>query len=215
MLNYSLSYAMNSKAIKKRKDIPKWRLVERPEEEQEYNSGSWTGTLGYFVVNFGIAWLYMFLSEWVIGNLPVYSYGYDMKGNAIAYFIYFFMMVIPWIIGGTVHSKLKTPKYSFACLGGWFIAGFTFLPMDQFIGFYQAYASGLIIFANIPSQKDWILYYRDMVYYFILGIVDCYINTEIMVASGDIWVYIQFVHIYLFTVIAVSLKIDKWAYFFM
>ena len=54
-----------------------------------------------------------------------------------------------------------------------------------------------------------------MTYYFLLGLIACYISVLYQVEGWDVWVWLQFIHLHLFVVLIASVKIRQWSYMYM
>ncbi|WP_457557801.1 hypothetical protein [Candidatus Harpocratesius sp.] len=193
-----------------------WTTVEKPKAERVYLKGKPIRMLSYFILTFGLGLLTVWLiSLWdsVLTHLPDGRYAFESW--AFSYFVRFFLMVIPIIVSMIINSKTKTPAYGFSAIGGFFIAALTFIPIKPYYGLYMAYVVSLAILGNIPSQGNFTLKWYHLLYYFLLGIYACYINSIYQMLEWDVWVWLQMIHVHLFVVIIAAVKIRQWSYMYM
>lgn len=193
-----------------------WTTVDKPEVERVYHKGQWSNTILYFLIcyilGWGVAWL---MEQW--DSIQVYAPDgrYEFQSWAVSYFIRFFLMVIPVGVSMTINSKSKTPAYGFAAIGGFFCAALSYIFITPYYGIYMAYVTSLAILGNIPSQGDFTIKIPHLIYYFILGFYACYVNTVYQMMAWDVWVWLQMIHVHLFSVIIAAVKIRQWSYMFM
>jgi hypothetical protein len=196
----------------------KWTTVDKPEVERIYHKGKISYTAGFFMLTYGLGWaLAWAMDQWkaVLHTNPG-NYGrYAFESWASSYFIHFFLMAVPILISMTINSKSKTPAYGFAAIGGFFAAALSYIAITPYIGIYMAFVVSLAILGNIPSQGDFSLKGKHLVYYFFLGIYACLINTIYQLYVWDVWVWLQMIHVHLFIVILAAVKIRQWSYMYM
>ncbi|MHA1673899.1 MAG: hypothetical protein ACTSYI_09740 [Promethearchaeota archaeon] len=195
-----------------------WTTVDKPEKERVYNKGKISYTALFFLLCYGLGWILAWAIELWKSVLITESRNHDryaFESWASSYFIHFFLMTIPIFISMTINSKSKTPAYGFAAIGGFFAAALSYIPINSYIGLYMAFVVSLAILGNLPSQGDFTLKWGHLLYYFLLGIYACYFNTVFQLMEWDVWVWLQMIHVHLFTVIIAAMKIRQWSYMYM
>lgn len=201
-----------------RKFIENWKTVEKPKEERIFKKPKleWLGVvlLGGFALVYLMLHL-LVLWESVLPRNSGETVRYEMPGWAASYFIYFFMMLIPLLTANLIYSRTKTPAYPFGILIGGTVAGLLFMLKNPWFGGYTVYVLLLCILVNAISQEKYELKWWHQVYYLILGIIACYINAIIQMYFWDVWVFLQFIHLYLFISIIAAVKIRQWGYMYM
>ncbi len=202
--------------IQKWKDI--WAIKEEdlPREERVFHKGKIQIILLAFIASIGLGMGMLYLLTLWEGTLPRIPNGlYHPVAWGPSYFIYFFTMVIPIIIANIFYQKTMCPSYGFSSFAGFIGAALGYYFIAPRLAIYTIYSVSLAVLGNIPSQKDYKLKWYHMTYYFVLGIIGCYINVLYQVEGWDVWVWLQFIHLHLFIVIIASVKIRQWSYLYM
>ncbi|MHA1521676.1 MAG: hypothetical protein ACTSRK_15970 [Promethearchaeota archaeon] len=195
-----------------------WTTVDKPEKERVYHKGKISYIALFFLLCYGLGWIVAWAMESWKSILITESRNYDryaFESWASSYFVHFFLMTIPIFISMTINSKSKTPAYGFAAIGGFFGAALSYIPINSYIGLYMSFVVSLAILGNLPSQGDFTLKWGHLLYYFLLGIYASYFNTVYQLMEWDVWVWLQMIHIHLFTVIIAAMKIRQWSYMYM
>lgn len=212
------------------KVVTHWNTVERPKKESIFLKGKlqWTIIIGLCGIIFGFGLVYF--SNLVIGLLPLHpSLGgsrylmhpslmvyYDLWTWAPSYFIYFFLMVLPIIFANVFYRRTRTPIYGFSAFGGIIIGGFIAgMILEPWFAFYLVWVVGCSMIGNIPSQRDYKLHAYHLWFFFALGFLCGYLTCWTQIISHDVWVFLQFVHVYVFMVLIAGMKIRTWSYMFM
>jgi hypothetical protein len=195
----------------------KWNEVDKPEKEKIFEPMVILQVIIVFLVSFGLGWLLLFgLVKWE-SVLPRFDGKYTMIAWSQSYFIYMFMMVVPLLIANKIYNyqKKHNPANGFASIIGFMLSGLTYMFVDVEFGGYMAYAVSLAVLGNIMSQGDYKLKLGHLIFYFALGIYAVAINTIYMFLSLDVWVFLQFIHLHLFTTLIAAMKIRQWSYMYM
>ncbi len=195
----------------------KWNEVDKPEKEKIFEPLVIGQVLVFFLLSFGLGWLLLFgLVKWE-SVLPTYRGKYTMIAWSQSYFIYMFMMVVPLLIANKIynHKKKHNPANGFASIVGFMVSGLTYMFVDVWFGGYMAYAVSLAVLGNFMSQGDYKLKLGHLIFYFVVGIYAVAINTIYMNLSLDVWVFLQFIHLHLFTTLIAAMKIRQWSYMYM
>jgi len=194
-----------------------WNRVDKPEKERIYLKGKPQLVAVFFLASYAIALVTVFLlDKWeqILAKDPITS-RYEFEAWAPSYFLYFFMMTIPIIVAMTINSKSKTPAYGFGSIIGSFCAALTYIIVNPWFGIYMAFAVSLALLGNAMSQGDFSIQKKHLIYYFFLGAYACFGNTVFQMIAWDVWVWLQMIHLHLFSVIISSVKMRQWAYMFM
>ena len=196
----------------------KWNEVDKPEKEKIFEPMVIMQVIVVFLVSFGLGWLLLFgLVKWESILPRLYNGKYTMIAWSQSYFIYMFMMVVPLLIANKVYNykKKHNPANGFASIVGFMLSGLTYMFIDVWFGGYMAYAVSLAVLGNFMSQGDYKLKLGHLIFYFIVGIYAVAINTIYMNLSLDVWVFLQFIHLHLFTTLIAAMKIRQWSYMYM
>lgn len=196
--------------------LKNWREVEIPEKKSVFQKGDIVGNAKYFGISLGIGFVFLVIWDMIIPYLPRLTHheGFDLNGNAGMYILSMVAFLLPWAVSGIIFHKHSCPAYGFWSMAGFFIAGVAYTPFNWFIALFFMYISALLFLANAPSQGDYTLQNKHLIYNFVLGMVACWINLEIMAYSRDIWTYMMFIQLHLFVTITIGLKIKQWGYFY-
>ena len=196
----------------------KWNEVDKPKKEKIFEPRNNLQVLVFFLVSFSLGWLLLFgLLKWE-SVLPRDNDGfYTFIAWSQSYFIYMFMMVVPLLIANKIYNlkKKHNPANGFASIFGFMLSGLTYMFIDVWFGGYMAYAVSLALLGNFMSQGDYTLKSGHLIFYFIVGIYAVAINTIYMYLSLDVWVFLQFIHLHLFTTLIAAMKIRQWSYMYM
>ncbi len=195
-----------------------WNEVDKPEKEKIFEPMVILHVFFFFLLSFGLGWLLLFgLAKWE-SILPRFSDGkYAFIAWFQIYFIYMFMMVVPLMIANKIYNlkKLHNPANGFASIVGFMLSGLTYMLIDVWFGGYMAYAVSLAVLGNLMSQGNFTLKSKHLIFYFLVGIYAVGINTIYMYLSLDVWVFLQFIHLHLFTTLIAAMKIRQWSYMYM
>ncbi|MHA1720304.1 MAG: hypothetical protein ACTSWX_04830 [Promethearchaeota archaeon] len=195
----------------------KWNQVDKPEKEKKFEPMVIWQVIVFFLTSYGLGWLLLYgLVKWE-SVLPRQGGRYTMIAWSQSYFIYMFMMVVPLMIANKIYNlgKKHNPANGFASIIGFLLSGLTYMFIDVWFGGYMAFAVSLAFFGNLMSQGDYTLKPGHLIYYFLLGIYAVAINTIYMYDSLEVWVFLQFIHLHLFTTLIASVKIRQWSYMYM
>jgi hypothetical protein len=196
--------------------LEKWGKVEIPKDIKTFEKAEIQESVKSFIISFVIGWVLIWIVHNSIQLLPTYrNGGYDLVGNAIVFLLYLALMMVPAIIGAYLKNKKNCPTYGFLSVIGFMAAGATYSIVDLFVGIYALFLAGLILVANIIKPGEYKLKWWQLCFYFLFGVVVNIIHTYVVILfNQDVWTYLQFVYIHLFTTILISLKIRQWGYFF-
>jgi len=196
----------------------KWNEVDKPKKEKIFEPLVIGRVIVFFLLSFGLGWILLLgLAKWE-SVLPRFSDGkYAFIAWFQIYFIYMFMMVVPLLIANKIYNykKKHNPANGFASIVGFMISGLTYMFIDVWFGGYMAYAVSLAVLGNFMSQGDYKLKSGHLIFYFVVGIYAVAINTIYMYLSLDVWVFLQFIHLHLFTTLIAAMKIRQWSYMYM
>ncbi|MHA1584526.1 MAG: hypothetical protein ACTSVU_01970 [Promethearchaeota archaeon] len=196
----------------------KWNLVDKPEHERVFLKAKWTSTAIIALISFVLGYAMLFgLDAWekILPRITENPHRYAMPGWAASYFIYLFMMGIPLITANIFYQKTHKPAFGFASLGGYIAAAGIFMFTNLWFGAYTIWVSGFALLGNAINQRDYSLRAWHLIYYAILGIIGCYINTVIQMVYWDVWVWLQFIHMNLFMFLIGACKIRQWGYSYL
>ena len=196
----------------------KWNEVDKPEKEKIFEPRNNLHVLIFFLVSFGLGWLLLYgLIEWesVMPREPDGKYSFISWSQS--YFLYMFMMVIPLLIANQIYNlkKKHNPANGFASIFGFMLSGLTYMFIDVWFGGYMAYAVSLALLGNIMSQGDYKLKSGHLIFYFVVGVYAVSINIVFMYQSLEVCVFLQFIHLHLFTTLIAAMKIRQWSYMYM
>ncbi|QEE16598.1 hypothetical protein DSAG12_02428 [Promethearchaeum syntrophicum] len=196
----------------------KWNEVDKPKKEKIFEPRNNLQVIIFFLVSFGLGWLLLFgLVKWESVLPRDYEGFYTFIAWSQSYFIYMFLMVVPLLIANQIYNlkKKHNPANGFASITGFMLSGLTYMFVDPWFGGYMAFAVSLAVLGNFMSQGDFTLKKGHLFFYFIVGIYAVAINTIYMNWSLDVWVFLQFIHLHLFTTLIAAMKIRQWSYMYM
>jgi hypothetical protein len=201
------------------KNIPWWRRfleVEQPKKERVFLQGAPIKTILSFIISLIIGFGLLFVINYWNPQLPLIDdRRYAFPAWSASYFIYFFLMIIPIIVANLFYHGTKTPIYGFASISGFIVIAVGYSFFAPKFGVYMALTCSFAFLGNIPSQGDYKLKWRHIIFYFLLGIVVSYVNAIYQMIYWDVWVWLQIIHLHLFMTIIAAVKIRQWAYTFM
>ncbi len=200
------------------KQREKWNEVDKPKKEKIFEPMVKWQVIVFFLLSFGLGWLLLYgLIKWesVMPREPNGKYSFIAWSQS--YFLYMFMMVVPLMIANKIYNlkKKHNPANGFASIVGFMLSGLTYMFIDVWFGGYMAFAVSLAVLGNLMSQGDFTLKIGHQIFYFVVGIYAVAINTVFMYLSLDVWVFLQFIHLHLFTTLIAAMKIRQWSYMYM
>jgi hypothetical protein len=199
--------------------LSQWKQVDKPTKIRKKIPGTPQKGTVFLLLGLIIGIFLLFIFNLFGGNywsalqtgLPYYAL------SAVFYWIFFLTMLIPTIFAGIIALKQSCHMYGFLNLGGWGIAAIIFaIWVNPILGWYMVFSISLIFLLTWPDPGNYNLKWNDLVYYFLLGVLVCLINTYITnFFNRDIWCYLQFLYFHLMAIIIVSLKIRQWGLMYM
>lgn len=199
--------------------LEKWKSVEKPTKIKEFRNPDTVGMVKYCSLGILCAIITLWFLDYCykIGR-SLLSAGFEniLVGNAVLYCISLLTMLIPLIIGGLISTKTSTPIYGYLIPTGFIISGIFFFQFLQTqIALYAVFTNVLLLAIVLRSPGDYVLKLSHLGYFLILGAITCYLNIWITYFFGEIWCYLQFVHLHLLAIILIALRIRQWGYSYM